>query len=338
MLIPILNGLLRFKDVPVTWILFLLNFAVFLGGAIPTRYSQKTINEYLDDAKFVQLQGQLYSQFVLRNANNHSPLLIQLAAKAQKGDPEKLKMMGTLAVRSAAFMDDGVHQPYRGDQIEIDLWRVKVRDIRSSQDRHPSYVLGLTAEGMDLSHWVSYMFVHSGEAHLIGNMFFLLIFGTMLEPLIGGLALMIVYLLSGMVGAGAFLLLSGPTAAPLIGASGSVSGLMSLFCIYFWRTPVRFVYFLLPSANYCGLIYLPAWVVFVMFGLSDIAGYWGTLDDFGGVAYAAHLGGEAAALLIGATIYLLRFRRAKVITPAAPVVPIGKPISIAELIHQAKVS
>lgn len=338
MLIPILNGLLRVKDVPVTWLLFLLNLAVFIGSALPSRHSQATINDYLEDTQFIQLQGRLYTQFVLREADEHSPLLSRLAEKAQKGDPEKLKLMGTLAIRSAPFMENGVQQNYRGDQVEIERWREKIREIRLNQDRHPSYVLGLTAEEMDLTHWVSYMFVHSGEMHFLGNMFFLLIFGTMLEPLIGGLALMIVYLLSGMVGAGAFLLLSGPTAAPLIGASGSISGLMGLFCIFYWKTPVRFVYFLLPSANYVGLIYLPAWVVFLMFGLSDLAGYWGAINDFGGVAYAAHLGGEAAALLIGATVYLIRFRRSPQIAPEAPKVPVGRPISIAELVNQLKAS
>ena len=338
MIIPILNGLLRFRCAPVTWLLFFLNAAVFLGGMIPTVNSQSVINEYLDDPGFLRLQGRLFSQFVQQNRMEYSPLVLQLAQKAEQGDPEKLRLMGTLAVRNSEFMSRGPKLEFRGDQVEIKRWREKVANLRLSQDRHPSYVLGLTADEVGLSHWLSYIFVHSGPYHFIGNMYFLLIFGSMLEPIIGGLALMVVFLLSGMVGAGTFLLLSGATAAPLIGASGSISGLMALFCIFFWRRPVRYIYFLLPSVHYTGLIFLPAWVVLLMFGLSDLAGYWSAVNEFGGVAYTAHLGGEVAALLIGSIVYLLRFRRTGLAVPEGPDVPVGTPISVAELVTTLKAS
>ncbi len=336
MIIPILNGLLRWRQAPITWLLFLLNAVVYVGGMIPSENSQTVINQYLDDPSFLRLQGRLFSQFVKQNETSYSPLVLQLAEKAENGDPEKLRTMGTLAIRSSEFMNRGPASQYRGDQVEIKLWREKLANLRASQDRHPSYVLGLTADAEDLSHWLSYIFVHSGGYHFVGNMFFLLIFGSMLEPIIGGLALMVVFLLSGMVGAGVFLLLSGATAAPLIGASGSISGLMALFCFLFWKRPVRFIYILLPSVHYTGLIFLPAWVVLVMFALSDLAGYWSAVNEFGGVAYTAHLGGEFAALLIGMIIYLLRYRRVGLNVPESPDIPVGTPISIHELVINLK--
>lgn len=333
MIVPILNGLLKFKAAPITWILFFLNGAVFLIGMVPAVNSQSTLNEYLDDNQFLRLQGRIFSQFVLSHPDDYSPLVKTLAERSQRGDSDKLKLLGTLAVRSSQFMSEGPELKYQGDQVEISRWRKKFFLLQAGQDRHPSYVLGLTADDLSLTKWMSYMFVHSGPYHFLGNMYFLLIFGSMLEPLIGGVALLVVFLLSGMVGAGVFLLFSGATAAPLIGASGSISGLMALFCLYCWRTPVRYMYFLLPSTHYVGIVFLPAWVVLVMFGISDLTGYWGAVNDFGGVAYTAHLGGEAAALVIGLVIYFLRFGKARKSKPSTdPKVPVGTPISIAEMV------
>ena len=69
-----------------------------------------------------------------------------------------------------------------------------------------------------------------------------------------------------------------------------------------------------------------------MFGLSDLAGYWGSVMDFGGVAYTAHLGGEAAALLIGGIVYVLRFRNKTAPLPLDTVEPIGKTLSLQDMV------
>jgi membrane associated rhomboid family serine protease len=333
MIVPILNGLLRLKQVPMTWILFILNAIVFFAGIVPTMTSQTGINQYLDDDQFLRTQGRMFSQFITEHPAGYSTLLHKLAKRGTSGDPEKLKMLGALAVRDSEFMNDGLDLKYHGDEIEIQDWREKISRLKFFQESHPSYMLGLTSDDLGVSRWLTYIFVHSGGYHFIGNMYFLLIFGSMLEPIIGGLALLIVFLLSGMVGAGTFLLISGPTAAPLIGASGAVSGLMALFSFLYWKTSVRYVYFLLPSPHYVGVVFLPAWTVLGMFLLSDLAGYWGNVDDFGGVAYAAHLGGEGVAFLIGLIVYLLRFRNSPSAQPIrlpAPSLQVGRFYSIAQ--------
>ena len=336
MIVPILNGLLRFAQAPITWLLFLLNGTVFLGSIIPSVESQVTIDRYLEDESFLKLQGRLFAQYIRLHPENYSELMKSLAERSLNGSTEKLHLLGSLAVRNSEFMAKAPALEFRGDQIEIKHWRHDIQDLQNSQERHPSYVLGLTADDISVGKWLSYIFVHSGAYHFIGNMYFLLIFGSMLEPLIGGLAILVVFLLSGMIAAGVFILLTGATAAPLIGASGAVSGLMALFCLYYWNKPVRFFYFILPSARYVGVIFLPAWVVFLMFGLSDLAGYWGSMMDFGGVAYTAHLGGEAAALLIGIIVYFLRFHKATPFNPSPQEQPIGKTISLQDMVDTFK--
>jgi membrane associated rhomboid family serine protease len=143
-------------------------------------------------------------------------------------------------------------------------------------------------------------------------MLFLLLFGSMLEPLIGGLALLLVYLGSGMTAAGSFLLVSGESLVPLVGASGAVSGVMALFCFTHWSVPVRYVYFLLiPKKGYAGYVFLPAWVILFLWLISDLAGYIASVNLLGGVAHIAHLAGEATGLLVGAGYYLLGYRQSQ---------------------------
>lgn len=55
-----------------------------------------------------------------------------------------------------------------------------------------------------------------------------------------------------------------------------------------------------------GFVFLPAWVALLLWAISDMAGYLSTLPELGGVAHTAHLGGEAAGLLTGLTIFSLR--------------------------------
>src|SRR5262249_26631854 len=150
--------------------------------------------------------------------------------------------------------------------------------VRGFQDSHPSFTLGLNAEDTSLSKWVSYIFVHSGALHLIGNMLFLVIFGAALERQIGGLGLMVNFVLSGVMAAGTFALMTGVTSSPLVGASGAVSGVMALYCFLNWNRAERFFYwFFLPFRGFMGFVFLPAWVAFTIWAINDLSGYLGNL-------------------------------------------------------------
>jgi membrane associated rhomboid family serine protease len=193
------------------------------------------------------------------------------------------------------------------DQVLLNWWRDQLTQLLTSQSIQPSYNLGITSSNIEYSNWITYQFVHSGLSHFFGNMIFLLIFGCFLEPIIGSLAFLLGYLLSGMVAAGTFLLLSGVTAVPLIGASGSVSGIMAIFCVLFWKHPVRYIYFLfIPKRGYAGYVYLPGWITLCLWVLADLAGYLGTWGFFGGIAHSAHLGGELAGCLVGILVLTIR--------------------------------
>lgn len=310
MIFPILQGILSMRQAPVTWLLVALNAVMMISTFSLNFESQVSLEEFLKDDLFLKTNGQIFSQFVAQNKEDYPPTLRQLASLALDGDETKTKLLGTVAIRDSYFMDEAMNFKFHGDQVARRWWTKRVDELRLLQDNHPSYIFGLSSSDVGWSKWITYQFIHSGELHFLGNMIFLFIFGSALEPVIGGLALLVIYLASGMIAAGAFLVISGVSSIPLIGASGAVSGLMALFCFIHWLRPVRYIYFLfIPRKGYSGFVFLPAWIILVMWAASDLAGYLSTLDEFGGVAYAAHLGGETCGLVVGAIVYLLRYRR-----------------------------
>ncbi len=128
----------------------------------------------------------------------------------------------------------------------------------------------------------TYQFLHGDFAHILYNLFALWMFGMEIENIWGSKKFLIFYLTCGVVG-GLFQLLIGPflgSAAPTIGASGAVFGVLVAFAMFF---PDRYIYiyFLLPvKAKYL----IVGYMVLQFMGLSG-----------GGViAYLAHIGGAFA--------------------------------------------
>jgi membrane associated rhomboid family serine protease len=139
---------------------------------------------------------------------------------------------------------------------------------------------------------LTYMFLHAGFMHILFNMIGLYFFGPRLEARIGSRDFIILYLLSGVVGAVLSFFLS-PGAA-IVGASGAVFGVLYGFAHY-WPHERIYIYALIP---------VPARLMVI--GLAVLAIYFG-ISGGGNIAHFAHLGGFA-----GAWGYLkLRERRSK---------------------------
>ncbi|NQY99928.1 MAG: rhomboid family intramembrane serine protease [Bdellovibrionales bacterium] len=322
MIIPYLKGIIGFRLAPVTWCLVFLNALVMVMTMQTNELAQQNLEKQFDDEFYVSTQGRLYAQFIKAHPEDYSGFMSKLADMAKQGSEEKVTLLGSLAIRNTKFMNEAASYSFKGDQIAIQYWREKLIGIKKVQQIHPSYALGLSSQNFSIKQMFSYIFVHSGLVHFAGNMLFLIIFGGMVEPVIGGLATLLVFLVSGVVAALGFTVMTGETAAPLVGASGAVSGMMALMCCIYRNYPVRFVYWLfLPFKTYSGFVFLPAWVILGMWLASDVAGWLGTLSEIGGVAYSAHLGGELAGVFVGLGIYMLRFNSRESLFPREEVRP-----------------
>ena len=145
---------------------------------------------------------------------------------------------------------------------------------------------------------ISSLFMHGGIAHIAGNMLFLWIFGDNLENAMGHRRYLLFYLLCGVLAGLSHVLsasfLNQSELVPSLGASGAISGVLGGYIILFPRRGVHVWFFL-------AIITLPAFLVvglWFVFQLINGMGMLGGNEATGGIAYAAHIGGFIAGLLL----------------------------------------
>jgi membrane associated rhomboid family serine protease len=141
------------------------------------------------------------------------------------------------------------------------------------------------------------MFLHANWEHVLGNMWFLFIFGDNVEDYLGHFKYLIFYLLSGLFAMATQVAIYPHSNIPTVGASGAIAGVLGAYFLLFPRARVLTWFFVF-------VMYLPAWVVlgewFVLQFVSGAA----TLSmahagpDMGGVAVWAHVGGFIAGMLM----------------------------------------
>jgi membrane associated rhomboid family serine protease len=135
------------------------------------------------------------------------------------------------------------------------------------------------------------MFMHGSIAHIFGNMLFLWIFGDNLENLLGHIRYAIFYLLCGFAAAIAQIIMGPDSVIPMLGASGAISGVLGGYILLFPSRQVRAIIF-----NF--LTTVPAYVAIGIWIVYQIVLGYMTPAGTGGVAYAAHIGGFAAGLVL----------------------------------------
>jgi membrane associated rhomboid family serine protease len=139
------------------------------------------------------------------------------------------------------------------------------------------------------------MFMHGGWGHLLGNMWFLWVFGNNIEDSMGHIRYLVFYLLCGLAAAGAHLASDPGSAVPTVGASGAISGVMGAYLVIYPRVRVQTFFFLLV---YASVVALPAWVLLIEWLVIQVVSGFGTIGgEGGGVAFWAHVGGFVAGAL-----------------------------------------
>jgi len=145
----------------------------------------------------------------------------------------------------------------------------------------------------------THMFIHGGWMHIIGNMWFLFIFGDNVEDALGHLRFAVFYLLCGIGAAGAEMLLSSHVDVPMVGASGAIAGVMGA---YMWLFPKAKVVTLIPIIVFIYFIEIPAMVFLAFWFGMQLLNANGAYAAGGGVAYYAHAGGFLVGLAMILTI------------------------------------
>ncbi len=145
---------------------------------------------------------------------------------------------------------------------------------------------------------VSSMFLHGSWSHVIGNMWYLWIFGDNVEDRMGHGRFLVFYLLCGFIAAFGQIVMDPQSTLPTIGASGAIAGVMGA---YFVLYPHSRVLTLIPLIIFWEVVELPAifllgfWFLMQLFSAGAIAAT--AHSQGGGVAFMAHVAGFVAGLL-----------------------------------------
>jgi membrane associated rhomboid family serine protease len=140
------------------------------------------------------------------------------------------------------------------------------------------------------------MFLHGGWMHLIGNMWFLWVFGDNIEDILGHSNYLFFYLLCGLAGGIAHIVLNPGSTVPAIGASGAISGVMGAYLLKYPGSSVTTLVFFILTVEVPALLIIGYWFVTQIFsGLGSLAA---SGAQQGGTAWFAHIGGFIAGCVL----------------------------------------
>jgi membrane associated rhomboid family serine protease len=139
------------------------------------------------------------------------------------------------------------------------------------------------------------MFLHGGWLHLLGNMWFLWLFGDNVEDSMGPLRFLVFYLLCGLAAAATQMLAGPASPVPMVGASGAISGVMGAYVILYPKVRVHMLVFL---GFYVTRIAVPAYLMLGYWFLLQLLGTLPAEAGQGGVAFWAHIGGFFAGVIL----------------------------------------
>ncbi len=163
---------------------------------------------------------------------------------------------------------------------------------------------GLVPDNFHFVNVLTSMFLHGGWLHVLGNMWFLWIFGDNIEDILGHGKYIVFYLLCGIAAGMTQTLFTPGSRVPMVGASGAIAGVMGAYLVKFPRSQIRtllFIVFFITTFD------VPAWVMLIYwFGIQLLNGV-GTVGSSaasqGGTAFLAHVGGFVTGIVL---VYLMR--------------------------------
>ena len=178
-----------------------------------------------------------------------------------------------------------------------EIWLMQTKQMDPFVRQYALVPRHLVAHWDDGSQWLTlltHMFLHGGVAHVLGNCWFLWIFGKNVEDRLGSFTFLLFYLLSGLAAAALQVAVDSGSSVPMLGASGAISGVLGAYLILF---PTAWIVTLVPWI--VPILPVPAFVFLILwFVIQAFNGFGSLLQSApdGGVAWWAHAGGFAAGI------------------------------------------
>jgi len=182
-------------------------------------------------------------------------------------------------------------------------------EVSLDPESHNAFVdyYALIPDHFQFSRVLTSMFLHGGWMHVLGNMWFLWIFGDNIEDILGHGKFLLFYLACGVAAGLAQAAISLGSNVPMVGASGAIAGVMGAYMVKFPQSRILSLIFIVVFFT---TVELPAWIYLIYwFGLQFLSGV-GSLGTSqasqGGVAFFAHIGGFVAGIVL---VHLLGTRQ-----------------------------
>ena len=169
------------------------------------------------------------------------------------------------------------------------------------------YVFGVVPAAFSAPTLITSMFLHGSWSHVIGNMWYLWIFGDNVEDRLGHGRFLLFYLFSGALAALGQIVLEPSSNLPMIGASGAIAGVMGAYFVLYPSSRVLTLvpWIFLQVVEVPAIVLLGFWFLMQLFNAGTIAVTAGTAGR-GGVAFAAHAAGFVVGML---AVLVLRKRQ-----------------------------
>jgi membrane associated rhomboid family serine protease len=157
----------------------------------------------------------------------------------------------------------------------------------------------LIPDHFQLSRVLTSMFLHGGWMHVLGNMWFLWIFGDNIEDILGHGKFLLFYLSCGVAAGLAQVVINLGSNVPMVGASGAIAGVMGAYMIKFPQSRILSLIFIVIFFT---TVELPAWIYLIYWFVLNFFSGVGTLGSSqvsqGGTAFFAHVGGFVAGIVL----------------------------------------
>ncbi|MFC1837314.1 rhomboid family intramembrane serine protease [Thermodesulfobacteriota bacterium] len=299
MLIIPSTGKTSWTNLPtVTLLLIAINVVIFFSFQGNDYQDYIDAETYYMESNLGKIETSLYSQYLsqtdqdekvsqLRQFSKDEETLIRAVHGEIEGDAvflQKIKNLEGLQIQQKVYKK----------------WQELRNEYEELQGMSVSFRYGYKPATGSLLTAFTCMFLHGSPDHLIGNMVFLWIVGSLIEAAGIRIAYLSVYIITGVVAALFFGMVFPHSGQPLVGASGAISGIMGFFTILYGMRRIKVFFhlgFYFGNARVYAIALLPFWV-----GKELFQHFWGGMSN---VAYMAHFGGLVSGALLG--LVLKRF-------------------------------
>ena len=198
------------------------------------------------------------------------------------------------------------------DAVPPNHRRKHIRVHAAARDRIPFWINPSASNALRRAHVSDIFLPHAGVLHLVGNIYFLFVFGDDVENFLRPLRYFTLVVLAAFIGDLAHIAADPSSQIPCVGASGGISGVITFYALNFPEVKLGFL--LRYGWWWFRWVRLPAWFVFVLWILFQAVGAWEQVAGISAVSSLAHIGGAVVGFV--AWVFWRKGNRTAEISPS----------------------